>query len=1058
MTSSTRQVAGASEFKKIPSILDNILVYAKKPIDRTVDISINTQIEETYESLDNTNGLIGLSTKHVEDHNKLLKDMLEVIKDDDSNSGGSNGGGSILDGLFGDRKPKPKKPKKDTTSKKRTAPPPASKRSSVPAVPRRPPATGSVPTVPRPASPPPAVVKPPPATGSVPTVPRPPAVATAPPPAVVVVKPNLVSGAGRAAVVGAGVTGVAAALTNVGTGQSAGQGVATTVAATGGFTAATVVADNIIQKAVYTTAASKLKMIWLRNIPVIGTGLGLAVAASRALNGDWVGAGLETTSAALNVAVSLGSASAATGVGVAVAGSAAAANIATQTALIAKDIYDAVYEASYGVAPYNDNDPDAEKRKKELREKISKYIQQYLSESEQEEVKRREEAHKTVTELAKYSEDADLIILKDIKGTNLKASKDKKVTRITQEEAKKLFDFKPVSKNPKEEWEEFVLILKNSGAVRLAKKNEPAEKVEIEKASSSKDEILKNITTPSPDATKVETPPAAASAQSQQTKPAESIDRNKLIDRLKTVSSKIQNKDESTLNRLENITMMIQNNQLNEASAAIDRMEKSLSSTQEKPLSDAFKDRQNTPPPTPGQRRSSLPDGSYQVASAQTTMTDATYITDEPEVKLASDVDTAGKNIVDPTGKSKLVISETVNNINDGQIQKATTSVDKLKTEIKEQNRAYETLNDVIYYFGIKKKVVDQTKVDTDTEDKPDTTPQVQATQNIQQPQSKVAQAPVSSGFSSGFSKMAGLAASFMGATAVGRPSGGGANRVSAGAIGSMGGGGVTGSMIQSQLSGGSATSTSGTASVVSGPAATSSAPSGLDQSKGGEQPSGNFMTEVGKVASNLGIDASNLIAIMKSESSLNPQAINPSTGASGLIQFMPNTAKSLGTTVEEIRKMTAVQQLPYVEKYFKSVRVQPGSSAGRLYAYVFLPARANREVLTQAGENYYESNKGLDIDRDGKITIADLDARLAKYGGSTSASLQGAKPATGSSLSAAGTSMEASDQAQMRSPGQALGTTASSPSTGPQGMQMPAGAMAMGEIPINIRLRQLQS
>ncbi len=54
---------------------------------------------------------------------------------------------------------------------------------------------------------------------------------------------------------------------------------------------------------------------------------------------------------------------------------------------------------------------------------------------------------------------------------------------------------------------------------------------------------------------------------------------------------------------------------------------------------------------------------------------------------------------------------------------------------------------------------------------------------------------------------------------------------------------------------------------------------------------------------------------------------------------------------------------------------------------------------------------------------------------------------------------MEASDQAQMRSPGQALqGTTASSPSAGSQGMQMPAGAMGMGEIPINIRLRQLQS
>ena len=489
----------------------------------------------------------------------------------------------------------------------------------------------------------------------------------------------------------------------------------------------------------------------------------------------------------------------------------------------------------------------------------------------------------------------------------------------------------------------------------------------------------------------------------------------------------------------------------------------------ERPLSDAFRERyqqQETNPPPERQRRSSLSDGSYQVASAvPTVMSDAIYITDEPEIKLASDVKDTGEKIVDLTGKSASVINETVKDINEKQIQKATDSVDKLKTEVKKQNKAYETLNDVMTFFGIKRKVAEQSN-NTDTEDTPDTTPQVQATQNIQQLQSQVAQAPVSSGFSSGFSRMAGLAAGFMGATAavasVGRPSRGGssgANRIAAGSIGSMGGAAVMGAMMQPQLSGGSVTSTSGTASAVAGPAATNSTSGGSDQSKGGEQPSGDFMTEVGKVASNLGVDTSNLIAIMKSESSLNPQAVNPVTGASGLIQFMPNTAKSLGTTVEEIRKMTAVQQLPYVEKYFKSVRVQPGSSAGRLYAYVFLPGRANREVLTQAGENYYESNKGLDIDRDGKITIADLDARLAKYGGSISASLQGAKPASGSSLSAASTSMEASDQAQMRGAGQALqGTTAPAPSTGPQGMQMPPSAMGMGEIPINIRLRQLQS
>ena len=47
-----------------------------------------------------------------------------------------------------------------------------------------------------------------------------------------------------------------------------------------------------------------------------------------------------------------------------------------------------------------------------------------------------------------------------------------------------------------------------------------------------------------------------------------------------------------------------------------------------------------------------------------------------------------------------------------------------------------------------------------------------------------------------------------------------------------------------------------------------------------------------------LNIDPKDLLGIMNSESGLNPQAVNKSSGATGLIQFMPATAKSLGTTV----------------------------------------------------------------------------------------------------------------------------------------------------------------
>lgn len=227
---------------------------------------------------------------------------------------------------------------------------------------------------------------------------------------------------------------------------------------------------------------------------------------------------------------------------------------------------------------------------------------------------------------------------------------------------------------------------------------------------------------------------------------------------------------------------------------------------------------------------------------------------------------------------------------------------------------------------------------------------------------------------------------------------------------------------------------------------------------QGGQQAGGgDFMTEVNRVAGRLGVNPTNLLAIMRSESSLNPQAVNRSTGASGLIQFMPRTAQSLGTSVEAIRQMTAAQQMPFVEKFFQSVRLPPGASAGKMYAYVFLPGRANREVLTQSGENFYEMNKGLDVDKDGKITIADLDARLARYGavgGAAPATMQAAAPATGGALASAGTGMVAADQAQARSGGQ----TVIVQTPGQQAAQAPnivPQQTAAGEVPLNIRLQK---
>ena len=146
------------------------------------------------------------------------------------------------------------------------------------------------------------------------------------------------------------------------------------------------------------------------------------------------------------------------------------------------------------------------------------------------------------------------------------------------------------------------------------------------------------------------------------------------------------------------------------------------------------------------------------------------------------------------------------------------------------------------------------------------------------------------------------------------------------------------------------------------------------------------FLNKVKEIARRLNCNYKDLLGLMQSESGLNPQAVNKSSGATGLIQFMPATAKALGTTTSALKNMTALQQLDYVEKYLQQMKRQAGFgqmqplSGGQLYALVFLPARSGREVLTSQGEKYYSANKGLDKNKDGKITKSELDARVRSF------------------------------------------------------------------------------
>lgn len=147
------------------------------------------------------------------------------------------------------------------------------------------------------------------------------------------------------------------------------------------------------------------------------------------------------------------------------------------------------------------------------------------------------------------------------------------------------------------------------------------------------------------------------------------------------------------------------------------------------------------------------------------------------------------------------------------------------------------------------------------------------------------------------------------------------------------------------------------------------------------------FKSKLEKIASALGVKSNDLMAIFKQESGVNPAAVNGSSGATGLIQFMPATAQRLGTSTEDLKAMDAVRQLDYVYKYFKMTGVGNGE-LGDLYMAVFMPKYVGYPDNTVLGQNgasgfsgkVYAQNAGLDRNRDGSITVADVKSSVARF------------------------------------------------------------------------------
>lgn len=157
-----------------------------------------------------------------------------------------------------------------------------------------------------------------------------------------------------------------------------------------------------------------------------------------------------------------------------------------------------------------------------------------------------------------------------------------------------------------------------------------------------------------------------------------------------------------------------------------------------------------------------------------------------------------------------------------------------------------------------------------------------------------------------------------------------------------------------------------------------------------GSKVSPTFKERVKWVADSLGCDVNYLMACMAWESreSFSASIRNAAgSGATGLIQFMPRTAKALGTTTAKLAAMTPEDQLRYVYYYFKPYAGRL-HNLGDVYMAILWPkgvGQPDHYVLfdrTKAPTTFRQ-NAGLDLNKDGLVTRAEclvkINEKLAK-------------------------------------------------------------------------------
>lgn len=149
------------------------------------------------------------------------------------------------------------------------------------------------------------------------------------------------------------------------------------------------------------------------------------------------------------------------------------------------------------------------------------------------------------------------------------------------------------------------------------------------------------------------------------------------------------------------------------------------------------------------------------------------------------------------------------------------------------------------------------------------------------------------------------------------------------------------------------------------------------------------FQNEVAFICKSLGWKDPNapnwLMICFKAESNFIFPNVN-SIGAVGFIQIIPSTARALGTTQQALQNMTPLQYLVYVRKYFEQSNIKKLGQPRNVYDvylmihYPVAVGKSDSYVLYSKGSAAYANNSGLDVSKDGKVTISDIKVFVNRY------------------------------------------------------------------------------